>query len=73
MTIKGELSKWGEVNIVLNTFYVRFNAGVVREIIKKTLAEKLDGKEYDANQAPSITKDICTTVKEQVKGKIEAL
>uniref|UniRef100_A0A7S3CYT8 Uncharacterized protein n=1 Tax=Palpitomonas bilix TaxID=652834 RepID=A0A7S3CYT8_9EUKA len=45
----------------------RFNAGVVREIIRKTLAEKLEGKDYDAAQAPNVTKELCTAVKEKVK------
>jgi hypothetical protein len=51
-----------------NPYPRRFKSAEAKKLIVKLLEEKLKGKTFDANEAAQISRDLCTEIKEKVKG-----
>ena len=54
------------VNFIL--CFVRFRPAVAKDVIRNTLHEHLDGKEYNSEEASVWTKTICDEIKDKLKG-----
>ena len=47
----------------------RFKQRDIKETITKVLESRLVGKKYDSEEMAEISKEICTEIKEKVKGE----